>query len=139
MTTLGGHATPRERERAAALEAKLQAQSASLDEQLELALLYLEPGHDGFRAAELLERILKTEPEHDLARLWLAHCWIYEWMDENALRNAVTLCDALTDASKPAPVRSAALLLKATALRQLGGDGEVIELLSLSVELAPSG
>lgn len=137
MTTPTGHASPGESERIAELDAKLHAGTITSDEQLELALLNLEPGHDGFRAAEMLRGMLAAEPEHDLARLWLAFCCIYELMDPDALREAIRLCDELSQARVPVDVQAAALLLKAAALRQLAGDHDVLALLQESVRLAP--
>ncbi|HVT61022.1 MAG TPA: hypothetical protein VHR45_21845 [Thermoanaerobaculia bacterium] len=135
--TATGHATPQESERIAALEAKLGRKTISCDEHLELALLQLEPCHDGFRAAELLEEIIAAKPDHSLAKIWLAHCWIYEWMDEEALRNAVRLCNTLLDERVSVHLRSAALLLKASALRQLPDSDDPLALLLESVRLAP--
>lgn len=133
-----GHASSREKDRMAALEAKLGDQAISPDERLELALLYLEPGHDGLRAAELLEGILAVDPGHDVARMWLAHCLIYEWMDEEALRRAVELCNALLDERLPADLRAAGLMLKAAALRLLPDGDDPLPLLLQSINLAPT-
>jgi Tfp pilus assembly protein PilF len=133
-----GHASPREMERITALEAKLRSQAISLDEQLELALLYLEPGHEAIRTTELLQEILAHHPEHNLARIWLAYCFIYEWMDEESLKNAVGLCDLLSDECVPTKLRAAALLLKAAALRQLPGGDDPLPLLLQSIELEPN-
>ena len=59
-----GHATAAEAARIAELEAKLRNLSITTDEQLELALLNLEPVHDGFRAVDLLHEILRNKPRH---------------------------------------------------------------------------
>ncbi len=138
MTTTLGHAAPGERQRMAELETKLRTRTITSGEHLELALLNLEPGHDGFRAAELLREMLAAEPENGSARLWLAYCCIYELMDPEALREAVRLCEELAPGQASADVRAAALLLEAAALRQLAGDRDVLALLRESVRLAPT-
>jgi tetratricopeptide (TPR) repeat protein len=132
---LAGHPTLSEREHIARLDAKLRDRTIDLDEQLELALLHLEPLHDGLRAVDLLWGILAATPKHPLARIWLVYCWIYEWMADEALRNAVTLCDELLHEDLPASLQAAALLLKASALRELGGES--LAPLRESVALAP--
>jgi tetratricopeptide (TPR) repeat protein len=130
-----GHSTPSEREHIARLEKALLDRTIGPDEQLELALLQLEPLHDEFRAVDLLWGIIASTPAHPLAQIWLAYCWIYEWMADEALRNAVKLCDEVLGQDLPAALRSAALFLKADALRKLGRDS-LVPLLE-SVALAP--
>lgn len=134
--TSSGHGTAAEAARVAELEAKLQDLSIDTDEQLELALLHLEPVHDGFRAVDLLQLILKSEPRHELARLWLAYSNVYELMDEGALQEAVGLADQVLESEASAAVKAAALLLKAAAFRGLGSQDPVVEL-QKSIELAP--
>jgi hypothetical protein len=63
-----GHATASESSRVEALEEKLRNRKITSDEQLELALLNIEPGHDGFRAIEVLREIPAESPQFNLAR-----------------------------------------------------------------------
>jgi tetratricopeptide (TPR) repeat protein len=136
MSFASGHANALERARVAELEAKLHDRRTNSDELFELALLNLEPLHDGFRAAELLQKILNEDSRHKLSKLWLTYVNIYELMDEDALRNAVRLSDQLIDQGASADVQAAALLLKATAVRGLG-DQDPAEYVRASIALAP--
>lgn len=122
----------------AALEEKLRHRGLTNEERLELALLNIEPGHDGFRAVELLREMPAGSPSLDLARLWISYCCIYELMDDDALREAVRLCDELLERRPSARVQAAALLLKAASLRQLGSGHDTVAELRESVRLEPT-
>lgn len=137
MTIPTGHATSAEKAHIAGLAEKLRSGRLTSDERLELALLNIEPLHDGFRAAELLRELLAENRQHELAKLWLAHVYIFHFMDEDALNEAVRLCEELLAASARPETRAAAHLLKADALRQLG-DRDPVPDLRQSVALAPT-
>src|SRR5947209_15793815 len=132
------HATTEQHARIALLEAKLRDDNLSNDEVLELALLAIEPGHDAFRAAELLQRLIPNEAYSAIAKMWLAHCWIYEFMDRRSLQNAAVLCDEVVRDGTDADIRAAALMLKGAALNALGDVGSAGMALEASVMDRPS-
>jgi tetratricopeptide (TPR) repeat protein len=119
-----GHATSAEKAHIAALNEKLRTGSITPDEQLELALLNLEPLHDGFKAGELLQELLAANPRHEIAKLWLAYVHIYEFMDRPSLVNAVRLCDDLFVSADQRDTLAAAHLLKTSALCDLAFDSK---------------
>jgi tetratricopeptide (TPR) repeat protein len=133
-----GHATASESSRMEALEEKLRNRKITSDEQLELALLNIEPGHDGFRAIEVLREIPAESPQFNLARLWIAYCDLYELMDEDALWECILLCDDLIGREASPRLRAAAFFLKASALRELDRSEAPIEDLLESVRLEPA-
>ncbi len=138
MNFSAGHARADEIDRVKALEMKLRSDAISEEEVLELALLNIEPLHNGFRAVELLEGLVKSNPGNVLGRLWLAFCDIYELMDPASLRNARLLCDGILRETSEPRTRAAALLLSATAARQLSNDVDVRNELEECVSLAPN-
>ena len=139
MSFASGHPNVSERARITELEAKLRNRGMNSAELLELALLNLEPLHDGFRAVELLGKIQPEDPRYALAKLWLAYTYIYELLDEVALRNAMKLVDQLIEEEGASvEVKAAAFLLKAAAVRELGvGDTDPAEYVRASIALAP--
>jgi tetratricopeptide (TPR) repeat protein len=110
------HATAAQRARVDTLEEKVRDGAASAGDRFELALLAIEPMHDGFRAAALLEPMVV---DNDMAGVWLAHCWIYEFMEDASLQKAVALCDEIDRRSEDLDARAAALMLKGAALNAL--------------------
>lgn len=138
MTSNRGHFDKQQLRRAELLESKLCDDSISTRELLELALLSIEPGHDCFHAAELLEKVLAADPDENTAKLWLAHCWIYEFMDERSLRKAIEISTEIDlDTGTAADVRAAALLLKGAAFYQLSSTDSARAALEASVHLEP--
>jgi hypothetical protein len=69
-----GHATPDEKQHVQELEARVNAETSPLDQILELALNYIEPCHREDQAVSLLQEILKREPEHSAAKIWISYC-----------------------------------------------------------------
>ncbi|HEX7157898.1 MAG TPA: hypothetical protein VF214_02695 [Edaphobacter sp.] len=138
MTLNDGHFDSQERREWELLQAKLQDGSISTPELLKLAQLSIEPGHDLFRAAELLETVLATDPGENMARVWLAHCWIYGFMDPASLRNALEVCNEIgRKAGIIASIRAAAFLLRGAAFYQLSAIDSARKELEASVALEP--
>lgn len=133
-----GHASISESNRMQLLEEKLRDRRITSDELLELALLNIEPGHDGFRAIEVLRETSAESPNFNLAQLWIAYCDIYELMDEGALRECIMLCDDLLEREASSRLRAAAFFLKASALRDLDRNNAPVECLLESVKLEPA-
>lgn len=131
-----GHPTEGEAARVKLLREKQRANALTRDEALELALLSLEPLHEGDDAAELLIKLIEVDPTDELAKLWLACTYIDEFMDEGSLRKAIALCDEIL-ASPDGTHRAAALLLKAAALQQLSMSQAAKPLLEKSIAAAP--
>jgi hypothetical protein len=131
---MSGHASAQQRERIQQLEIRLLDGVASREELLELALLALEPEHDGVRASRLLKQIPVDDP---LRNLWLAYVDIYEGMDVPALNEATDLCNEILRSSIDRDIRAAAFMLRAAALSRLSdipaARGDALE----SVRLAP--
>ncbi len=119
------------------LEQRIAEGSANDEDQFELALLNLEPGHDGFRAVELLRGIRPSSPCHDLAQLWISHCLIYEMMDDGALAEAVQICSTLLGRSISPEVRTGAHFLRAMAVWNRNPTEAVIPDLCEAVRLEP--
>ncbi len=122
----------------ALLEGSVGDGHATDEERFELALLNIEPGHDGYRAVELLREIPQESPCYDFARIWLAYCYIDSLMVEEALRNALRICDELLGRPTSSEVRGGAYLLKAIALRELSSADGVIPNLKEAVHLSPT-
>jgi tetratricopeptide (TPR) repeat protein len=120
-----------------ALENKILQHEISQDELLELALLNIEPGHDGFRAMELLREIPIDDARFGVAQVWLEYCYIYELLDDGSLREAVRICDEILRQQTKIRLRAAALLLKATALRTLDKVEDSLGPLLDSIRLEP--
>src|SRR5438105_1889305 len=134
---MNGHATEAETRRIEALELKRAQHRLTHDEQLELALLLLEPLHDGFRSIELLDELLKAESFDAVAAVWFAYCCIYELMDAESLKKAAELCERVEKESKDLRMKAAAHMLRADALRQLSQSETGEAELKQSVALAP--
>jgi hypothetical protein len=138
MTYDYGHATTAERARIDSLEIKLQRSSITLEELLDLALLHLEPMHKATRAAGLFRQVIASDAQgSEVARLWLAYCLIYEFMEERFLKEAMSLCDRLLSPGNAADLRAAAWMLKATALRDSGVEPFPFNELFESLKAAP--
>lgn len=132
-----GHASLAEAERMEALETKVQHHEISRDELLELALLNIEPGHDGIRSMELLREIPPDDERFGLAQVWLAYCYIYVLLDDDSMRDAIRLCEDILQTQASTRLRAAALFLKATALRTLGRVEDSLAPLLESIRLEP--
>jgi tetratricopeptide (TPR) repeat protein len=131
---MSGHANEQQQHRIRELDQLLRTGAASADECLELALLSLEPGHDGFRAVELLKRI---PANHPLRNVWLAFADIYEIMDLDALNEAVAVCTEVLLEHSDIAATAAALMLRAAAQRQLSNTLTARADCEASVRLAP--
>src|ERR1700688_587472 len=134
MTRYYGHATAAERQRIDYLEAK--GVGASAEERLELALLNVEPAHEIRGALEVLRSLLSRDTSDFRARFWLAYCCVYELGSEPDLEEAIGLCDEILQSAAPDRLKAGALMLKATAFRDLG-RGDPLEELRQSISLAP--
>lgn len=130
-----GHADQQDVIAADELQRKAAAGTITNAELLRLGLLQLEPGHDGFAAAETMKQAITRDPGADVARVWLAYLYVYELMDEMALREAVRVADEVSPADQP--LKAAALWLKGAALRALNDVKESIAALEHSVRLEP--
>jgi|ERR1700724_608632 len=135
MTRYYGHATAAERQRIDSLEAK--GVRASAEERLELALLNVEPAHEISGALEVLRSLLSRDTSDYGARFWLAYCCVYELGSEPALEEAIVLCDELLQSAAPDRLKAGALMLKATAFRDLGRGQDPLPELRQSISLAP--
>ncbi len=135
MTRDYGHATAAERQRIDSLEAK--GARASAEERLELALLNVEPAHEILRAEEVLRSLLSRDTSDHRARFWLAYCCVYELLSEPALEEAIGLCDEILQSVAPDRLKAGALMLKATAFRDLGRGQDPLAELRQSISLAP--
>jgi len=129
-----GHANDQQRRRTQQLEERLHSDTASEDEILELALLAIEPGHDGVRAAGLLRRMSASHP---LRNVWLAFVDIYEIMDLAALAEAVEACSEALVGNADVTIQAAAMMLRAAAQRQLTHSAQARADCEESVRLAP--
>jgi predicted Zn-dependent protease len=128
-----GHADFDQECLAAELAERVRTGSATDNDILELALLSLEPLHDIETAASLLEGLVNRSPHDPLPKIWLAFIYIYEIMTPTALENAIALCDELSVIAESS-IHAAALLLKATALRD-SGSNDVRTILEESVRV----
>jgi tetratricopeptide (TPR) repeat protein len=131
---MNGHANDQQRRRIQQLEERLHRDIASEDDILELALLAIEPGHDGVRAAGLLSRLPASDP---LRNVWLAFVDIYELMDLAALAEAVDACSEALGGSTDVTIQAAALMLRAAAQRHLTHIAQARADCEESVRLAP--
>ncbi len=131
-----GHATPEVLTKIAELESQLRARRSSPQEDLELALYYLEPCHSGTQAMELLRNLVR-EPEEPTARVWLAYCALHYTMDLESLKLARALLQERIGSN--GPVGAAASLLLPQVERELGvaSLSREIELLACSIRLCP--
>jgi hypothetical protein len=133
--TPSGHATREESDRIAMLRQKRASGNLSCDEALEFGVMLLEPCHDGFTAVEVFSDAAAScgGSRHVLAIIWMAYTYIYEWMDDESLARAVHLCSEAASELAEAAIRSAAHLLSASALQQLGRSREAEANVRLSV------
>jgi len=102
---MNGHASAQQQQCIRQLEERLQGNIASEDDILELALLAIEPGHNGLSAALLLRRIPTSNP---LRNVWLAFADIYELMDVAALAEAIDACSAILTRDSDTAIKAAA-------------------------------
>jgi tetratricopeptide (TPR) repeat protein len=86
-----GHASARQREQIAYLEASIDLDKGPVDQLVKLAILYIEPMHQEDKAIELFKAILARYPEHGEAVYWLSYCYLHYLMDDAALREAKRL------------------------------------------------
>src|SRR5258708_25413850 len=135
MTRYYGHATAAERQRIDYLEGK--GVRASAEERLELALLNVEPAHEIGGAVEVLRSLLSRDTSDYAARFWLAYCCVYELGSEPALEEALGLCDEILQSAAPDRLKAGALMLKATAFRDLGPGQDPLAELRQSIAGAP--
>src|SRR6202165_707370 len=132
-----GHATPAEEAEASRLRLRVEEGLASIDEQLELACLLMEPLHQEDQAVNVLRTILRRDPACWIARVWLAYCDLQYFMDDESLRAGSQLLEQMH--SDDAQAKAASLMLRAG----LGGAGDTISsadairLLEESVAAAP--
>ena len=110
---------------------------ASADERLELALLNVEPAHEIRRAVEVLRSLLYRDTSDYGARFWLAYCCVYELFSEPEWKEAIGLCDEILQSAAPDPLKAGALMLKATAFRDLGRGQDPLAELRQSISVAP--
>lgn len=132
-----GHATKKQDALVRELEASLDPSTSPVEQLLDLAVLYLCPHHEGVKAAALLEKILRREPDNGDARIWFAYAAAHELMDSNSLRRAYNL---LTDELRSRGDRAGAAALLAAYVGKEAGiidDKEEKRLLELSVQLEP--
>ena len=134
---MAGHATPEDLAAIARLESQLRLGQSSPQENLELALYYLEPCHSVADAMELLRNLVVREPRMPTARIWLAYCALHYTMDLDSLRLAKVLLEenvGLDDS-----LRAAASLLLPQIERELGtaSPAQEIELFERSTSLRP--
>jgi len=132
-----GHATPEELERVSRLEATLDLATSPVGELLALGLLYLEPFHREDDAMHVFEALLAREPDHGLAKLWLAYAYLHHVMDDAALARAAEVLESLLDGDSE--VAAAARMLLTEVLEERGSPrlDERIRLLEESVEREP--
>ncbi len=130
-----GHANRREE---AELKRRLQdieSGEASESEQLETALILVEPFHQEDRALQILQELIDRNPEATQARLWCAYLLAHHCMDPDSLELAKSHLERLLDTTEQ--MRAAALQLLAYVEHELG-DAYPVHYLEKSVELRPS-
>lgn len=130
-----GHAGNRDLAVLEELQRKAALATITDEELLRLALLQIEPAHDAFAAVDTLKYVLARGPWHDIARVWLGYLFVYELMDEDALRDAIRIADEVS--ANERRLKSAALWIKGSALRQLQIVDRGIAVLEESVKLEP--
>jgi len=130
-----GHADVEQERVATVLWEKVKRGDATDDEILGLALLSLEPLHDVDAAVSLLEGVTTKSPVEYRPKVWLAFTYVYEVMTPAAFKKTLRLCEEVAITAEPAD-RAAALLLKATALREFSSP-DVESLLRESIRLQP--
>src|SRR5947207_1132747 len=111
-----GHASDAENAYIAGLEAEL-AISPSWSRVMDLAVLYVEPGHEQQKTVAIMNASLALRPDDGRARIWLAFCAIHWSMDRASLERAVELLEPAV--SVVGPHTGAAAILMAEALDDL--------------------
>ncbi len=140
-----GHATPEEQQQIQALEVRVDAATSPLDEVLELALLYIEPCHRAESVASLLQAILQREPNHSLAKIWMAYCCRWTLIAPEWQRYAQGLLEEVVVSEPDPELVAGAYLMLAQLSRELAfpkwNEPEpltrYIELLYASIQRAP--
>lgn len=131
-----GHATSSELQEIQRLEANLDLSLNSVDDLMQLALLYMEPAHREEEAIQLLEAVISRDPLIGEARIWLAYVLLHYKMDSVSLSRAIeVLTPLLEDPTFDGP----ASMMVAEVLEEQGADlGDRIQFLEMSVAKEPS-
>jgi len=131
------HPTRDQFELADDLQRRVDSSGANADDLLTLALLRLEPFHDGFGAAQLLESVRGTAAEEAMASVWYAYCALHFLFDVSTLQKAL---DLLTRSQGPTrELESALEFMMAEVIYRLdenAGDN-IVGHIQRSIELAP--
>lgn len=133
-----GHASPADRAHVQALERQAGSGGLTEDEELELALLYVEPLHEEDKAIARLEDLVSKGASGWQARIWLAYLYLHHRMDRSSLLAGREILSPLV--TVPGEPAAAALLLLSSISRDLGEldtPGEAA-LLERSVQQAPT-
>lgn len=135
---MSGHETFSEKKRVEQLEATFDLDKSSIEDLLDLGLLYIEPCHRESDAIRLYETILKRDPKNSAAKFWLAYCCIWYLMDKDALKRAITLLENIIDTDKN--FSGAAFILIAEAMGDLYNlpMEEKIKFLEASIKYEPN-
>jgi tetratricopeptide (TPR) repeat protein len=86
-----GHASAKDIEEMAYLEAALDWDIGPIDQLVKLGVLYIEPFHQEDRAIKLFKTILRRDLENANAAYWLSYCYLHYVMDDAALLDAKEL------------------------------------------------
>jgi len=132
-----GHSTPEELTKIAELESQLRARKSSPQEDLELALYYLEPCHSGTQAMELLKNLVVREPGEPMARVWLAYCALHYTMDLESLRFARALLEESIGSNGSFGAAASLLLPQVEMELGVASPSREIELFERSIRLCP--
>ena len=119
------------------LQRRVDSSDANADDLLTLALLRLEPFHDGFGAAQLLESVRGTAGEVATASVWYAYAAVHFLFDASTLQKAF---DLLTHSAGPTrELESARELMMAEVIHRLdaNADDDIAGHIQRSIELAP--
>jgi tetratricopeptide (TPR) repeat protein len=74
---MNGHATANDMKLVREYEARVRCGGAASRDQITLALLYWEPCHREEEAISVLENLIQSETQNNLAKLWLAYLEIF--------------------------------------------------------------
>jgi len=128
------HATPEEAQMISALESRVNVETSPVDNLLRLAQLYICPQHSIERAVELLQAVLRRDPDNMWAKYWLAYRNLRYATTKGAVLEARRLLEHC-------PEQAGALYQLLCPVREELGDlsdEERVALLEESVRLEPN-
>jgi tetratricopeptide (TPR) repeat protein len=134
---MSGHETPEEKKYIKELERRINPENSSLEELLELSILYIEPSHREDEAITLLKTVLKRDPENEKAKILYSYCCLHYLMDKDSLIYAEKLLNEVIDGN--GNNKGAAYNLLPGVLLDIGrvSKKEKINYFALSVKCEP--